>query len=160
MSRDVRALESPPREREYLPVRGVTLARAAALTGRTRRQFMIDVRQRRLPQPLNFGEGDRWDAVRLIGQPDYVETATRYGTVYLVGFGPYVKIGFTAGGMANRIAALQTGCPEKLETFAELDGSTTMERELHARFGDRHIHGDWFRREGALAEWIEAGCPL
>lgn len=81
------------------------------------------------------------------------------GNVYVVGFAGYVKIGFTIHAIEHRIAQLQTACPEKLETHASFASNLAFERELHGRFADLRLQGEWFRREAALAAWIDAGCP-
>lgn len=80
------------------------------------------------------------------------------GFIYVIGFGAYVKIGFTERSVRQRIVGLQTGCPKKLETYATLRGSRDDEREFHDRFADLRMNGEWFRREGALDEWIKGGC--
>lgn len=81
--------------------------------------------------------------------------------VYVVGFGPYVKIGFTADHFERRLRGLNGGFPEKLEAYARICGATRAdEKRLHNRFASSRLQGEWFRREGAVADWIEAGCPL
>lgn len=84
----------------------------------------------------------------------------RMGTVYLIGFAHYVKIGWTAGAAWNRILGMQTGCPEKLIIYAELLGSEEDEEALHRKFASLRLQGEWFRNEGELAAWIEGGCEL
>jgi hypothetical protein len=73
--------------------------------------------------------------------------------VYVVGFGPYVKIGITSN-LDVRLSALQT--PEPVSVFALLPGWVREERELHIRFAEYRLQGEWFLRKGALADWIEA----
>jgi T5orf172 domain len=85
--------------------------------------------------------------------PTY-KTPPRKG-VYVVGFGPYVKIGVTIN-IDIRIAALQT--PEPVRLFALIEGWTKEERALHARFAEYRLQGEWFLRKGELAEWIDRGC--
>lgn len=77
--------------------------------------------------------------------------------VYVVGFGQYVKIGISTN-ISDRIASLQTAMPEKLELYAVLDGWAAEEMALHRRFVQYHAIGEWFRRAGELAEWIDGGC--
>lgn len=80
--------------------------------------------------------------------------------VYIVGFGPYVKIGFTADHFEKRLRALHGGFPEKLTTYATLpNGTREQERALHKRFAAYRLQYEWFKREGELASWIDAGCP-
>lgn len=75
--------------------------------------------------------------------------------VYIIGFGPYVKIGITTD-LNMRLSALQT--PEPVKEYALLNGWLREERALHDRFAQYRLKGEWFRKEGDLAEWIEAGC--
>jgi hypothetical protein len=73
-----------------------------------------------------------------------------------VGFGPYVKIGITEN-FSDRVAQLQT--PEKLEVFALFEEANALyEKLLHCRYSEYRLNGEWFRREGKLAEWIDGGC--
>ena len=48
--------------------------------------------------------------------------------------------------------------PEKMEVFAILEGWLREEMAYHNRFGAYRLNGEWFRREGDLAEWINGGC--
>lgn len=75
--------------------------------------------------------------------------------VYVVGFGPYVKIGITTN-LDLRMSGLQT--PEPVTLYALLPGWAREEQELHARFAEYRMQGEWFLRKGALAEWIDGGC--
>jgi hypothetical protein len=79
------------------------------------------------------------------------------GVVYLIAAGEMVKIGFSAD-LGARFAALQTTSPVKLELLASIPGTYATERDLHVRFATQRSHGEWFKREGDLAEWIAAGC--
>jgi hypothetical protein len=80
--------------------------------------------------------------------------------IYVVGFGPYVKIGWTGAHFSSRLRALHGGCPEKLTTYATIpNGTRAQERALHRRFAVYRLQYEWFRREGELASWIDAGCP-
>jgi predicted ATPase len=61
-----------------------------------------------------------------------------------------VKIGHTLGPVSERYRVLQTACPLQLKILVSTDGSVRDERDLHARFADLRIRGEWFRREGGL----------
>lgn len=78
------------------------------------------------------------------------------GVVYFIACEPLgaVKIGYTGGSPASRLASLQTGSPTKLKLLAYFPGSLDDERRLHLAFKSLHIHGDWFRREWKLADFI------
>jgi hypothetical protein len=69
-----------------------------------------------------------------------------------------IKIGYTRGladGTAHdRISNMQSCCPLKLKLWATVPGSYDYETELHRRFTDDWIRGDWFRASPALREFI------
>jgi len=75
--------------------------------------------------------------------------------VYVLGFGAYVKIGISVD-VDGRMIALQT--PEPVKLYGLVVGWLREERELHKRFAAYRLQGEWFRREGELAEWINGGC--
>lgn len=122
-------------------------------------------------RPLPLADG-RWLRVRLdewkqslpddwtpeADGNDFRDSREMPGWVYVVGFAGYVKIGFTSRSVEERIVSLQTGCPEPIAVYATLRGSLSFERHLHDRFKSFHTQGEWFRREGELAAWIDGGC--
>ena len=59
----------------------------------------------------------------------------------------YYKIGYTNGTVEDRVAGLQTGCPEKLEIVCVLSGDDVLEKELHRRFWEYKTSGgdEWFK---------------
>jgi uncharacterized protein (UPF0335 family) len=69
-----------------------------------------------------------------------------------------VKIGFTAGDPDVRRAALQVGCPSRLRLEAVIPGHVVAEAELHHRFADHRIVGEWFALTDDI-EQIIAGAP-
>lgn len=76
--------------------------------------------------------------------------------VYVVGFGPYVKIGITSN-LNVRLAGLQT--PEPVSVYGLLSGWLREELALHERFAEYRMQGEWFLKNGRLADWIADGCP-
>lgn len=74
-----------------------------------------------------------------------------------------VKIGFTAVSIPallyKRVSMIQGGCPLRLELARVRDGWMNDERDLHARFADSQIHGEWFRLTDELKQFME-GCEL
>jgi hypothetical protein len=69
-----------------------------------------------------------------------------------------IKIGYTRG-LADgtphgRISTMQSNCPLTLKLRATLPGGYADERELHVRFSDDWIRGDWFRASPELRAFI------
>jgi hypothetical protein len=100
---------------------------------------------------------ENW-AAQLAADSDPARDDQPRDLIYVIGFAGYVKIGFTKWPLEYRLASIQTSCPEKLHIYATFRGSLTIEAELHRRFAGYGTHGERFRREGALAEWIDGGC--
>jgi len=55
------------------------------------------------------------------------------------------KVGFTSGNVFKRMKSIQTGCPYKLSVYATVNGNQSTEREIHQRFNDYKLNGEWFR---------------
>lgn len=61
-----------------------------------------------------------------------------------------IKIGFTTGPVAARIAALQTGSDCDLRLLGSVicdESAGTTERQLHRRFSQWRHRGEWFTRD-------------
>lgn len=63
-----------------------------------------------------------------------------------------VKIGYS-NNIENRLSTLQVGCPEKLIIWGTYDGKLT-EKEIHKKFKDLHVRGEWFEFERPILEFI------
>lgn len=74
--------------------------------------------------------------------------------VYFLRAGPFIKIGKATGSPTTRVRELQTGCPYPITIIASVCGGLKEEFELHRRFGSYRAHGEWFRDEGELAEYV------
>ena len=68
-----------------------------------------------------------------------------------------IKIGYTAGDPATRLAALAIGCPHKLTLLAAFEGGPEHEAALHRLFAADRIRGEWFRPSDALMAIIRQG---
>jgi hypothetical protein len=82
--------------------------------------------------------------------------------IYFVqaGKGGKIKIGYTdEESLFNRISTLQTGSPEKLVLLLAIPGNTTVERQIHKRFADCRLHGEWFEATTELMEYISSFSP-
>jgi hypothetical protein len=62
-----------------------------------------------------------------------------------------VKIGKSAS-VQQRFRDLSRGSPETLVLLGALDGDT--ERQLHERFGEWRVKGEWFKLAGKLQEFV------
>jgi hypothetical protein len=80
-------------------------------------------------------------------------TGTR---VYFIQAGIYgpIKIGHTSTSVATRRDNMQVGCPEVLYLLGTLPGGPELEAELHARFAEHHLRGEWFNLNNPLLALI------
>ena len=67
----------------------------------------------------------------------------------------YIKIGI-ANNPKGRLAGMQVHCPYLLRLLATSTGGRKVEKELHRRFHDAHVRGEWFRPTPELLAFIEA----
>lgn len=65
-----------------------------------------------------------------------------------------VKIGFSEAYPTSRLRQLQTGSGGTLRLIAFIRAHAKRERELHAQFSAQRERGEWFRLEGAFADWL------
>jgi hypothetical protein len=75
------------------------------------------------------------------------------GRVYFVRAGNAVKIGFSRN-VERRLVDLQISFPSRIELLLALRGSVVTERQLHHKFRSLRLNGEWFKFEGALADYI------
>lgn len=85
---------------------------------------------------------------------------TYKGFVYVIrlrGF-DLVKIGYSTDPARRRIELeYGSGMQGGMDLLFHRPGDGKMERQLHARFAEQRLYGEWFRLEGELAAWVEAG---
>lgn len=80
------------------------------------------------------------------------------GVVYLLDDGDAFKIGHTRSHVAARISGLQTGNPRVIRAVATIGpANESVESELHTRLGQWALRGEWFKRDGILAEVVRVG---
>ncbi len=80
------------------------------------------------------------------------------GLVYVIEDGLGVKIGYTVGPAASRVADLQTGNPRLISVIATISGaSDIVELHLHNQFAKWNVRGEWFDRSNLLALAREEG---
>lgn len=69
------------------------------------------------------------------------------------GRGKRVKIGTTVN-VSGRMTGLAHPLVGKLNVLAIIDGGFDVENQMHRRFAEYRIKGEWFRLEGTLAAFI------
>ena len=116
----------------------------------------------RMPKPKKVDGQLIWDMRQLYVHtpepPTLPMPPTKKPEVYVIGFGDYVKIGYSTA-FPFRLRDIQAHVPVPLTIYARFSGRQTQERALHRRFAEHRLNGEWFRFDGALAAWIKAGCP-
>lgn len=70
-----------------------------------------------------------------------------------------VKIGIAYDASA-RLRELQVGSPAKLRLLGTIPGTGRTEQELHQQYIALWLHGEWFRLEGELDNFLKATFPL
>lgn len=88
-----------------------------------------------------------------------IDKRNKLGTVYVIGMGHFVKIGFTETNLENRLRCMKVSMPEDPVLYAEIRGSRADELSLHRRFIAHRAKREWFVLEGELEEWVSEGCP-
>jgi hypothetical protein len=68
--------------------------------------------------------------------------------------GAAIKIGFT-GMFQRRLRRLQLSSPDRLCLLKLTPGGRPREREIHERFTDLRLHGEWFSPDPTLLDFIE-----
>lgn len=66
----------------------------------------------------------------------------------------FIKIG-RSGDPERRLAQLSTGSPNQLVILGKISGGSSLESELHRRFGALRERGEWFKVNGELRTFIK-----
>ena len=96
----------------------------------------------------------------------------RFGKIYAIACGPYVKVGMTHGPVKERMKSLQAANPVQMSVMFEavVDeqqlGATTgqVEYAIHQKLGAFKVRGEWFQIDrsqviSAILEVIEGWEP-
>ena len=80
--------------------------------------------------------------------------------IYFISAGPRgpIKIG-RAQNVEKRLAAIRTSNAADCFLMLALDRADEYEQEMHAKFADLNIKGEWFRRERLLLDFIRERIP-
>jgi hypothetical protein len=75
--------------------------------------------------------------------------------IYFIETQGMVKIGHSVDPQ-KRFTMLATGCPSRCTLIGVAEGGRAEERALHKQFSDLHSHGEWFRFERPINEYLRA----
>lgn len=131
-------------ELESMPLSGITLVDLEKLAGQ---DCISEAEIEELAERLKF-----WCVVPIASNQGYVYFVRSERT-------HAIKIGFTAGKIEDRIAALQTAHPYKLQILAACSGTREYEKALHERFGRLRLEGEWFNPHPDLIAFISVLPP-
>ena len=74
--------------------------------------------------------------------------------VYFTQSGEEVKIGYS-NDPYRRAMELQSSNGRELTVLLVITGGRIKEKELHIKFRDKHIRGEWFKYKGDIESYIE-----
>lgn len=84
------------------------------------------------------------------------ETAPIPDNIYFIGCDGHVKIGITAGKVEKRLKTMSTGHYSELTILATIHGvDGALEIELHQRFAQHRVRGEWFKLCPEIEAFIE-----
>lgn len=76
-------------------------------------------------------------------------------TIYFISDGEYIKIGYTNKENSDgRLKSLQTGNARELFSLCEIPGDRNIEKELHKKFKDIYVRGEWYKKDKKLVDYI------
>lgn len=91
----------------------------------------------------------------LSGHDSHFASVDAGGSVYFIrsGLDGPIKIGRSRRPYA-RLDDLQATSAERLDLLLILDGGAALERDLHARFAEHRLHGEWFEPAPTLLRYL------
>lgn len=116
-------------------------------------KLMGDVLRKSVANALDVLGIDSLDDLRVEHKP--VESKQQGSLVYFIqgDNSGAVKIGITTD-LDRRLRELQVATAETLAVIGQVPGGREMERELHERFKDQRLTGEWFVPSGDLLAYI------
>lgn len=91
-------------------------------------------------------------AYQLLKEAAAEENTDMTGYVYCISDGTAMKLGMSIGHPQNRLKSLQTGNPRLLTllAFKRVPDRMTAEMELHVKYKDTNLLGEWFTYNEAI----------
>lgn len=107
-------------------------------------------------------EGDVYRGEAVLEAMIALQPEGKEGSVYFIQIGADgpIKIGIAAN-VGARLRALQTAKPRQLfvrGTISEVGCALRLEQELHLRFAQQRIRGEWFAPHTDLLDFIKGYC--
>jgi hypothetical protein len=87
------------------------------------------------------------------------ETEPKKGWVYFIRNAKAIKIGFTTD-IEQRMKRLQTASSSPLELLGTVAGTLQDEQNLHLRFANLRLRGEWFRGHTSLMAYIREATEV
>ena len=83
------------------------------------------------------------------------EIAAKESIVYFISPGDgLVKIGFTTS-LSSRLRSLRTAHPKELSILLVFPGTQEDERDLHLRFANLRVGGEWFKYDEMIKNFVD-----
>jgi hypothetical protein len=141
--------EDNPDARRFMTVDDVS----AALSIPRRKVMALPVTRYDVGRSPIFARKDLEDAGLIERGPIALGPPPVLSWVYFVTYADKVKIG-TARSVKKRFAELQCGSPVILRLAGQMPGDNRDERELHERWNEYRLHGEWFRLNPEIRKFI------
>jgi hypothetical protein len=71
----------------------------------------------------------------------------------------FLKIGYTSD-INNRLSQLQTSNPIRLKVINLIKGDVNLEKELHSRFKELRVNGEWFVYDAEILNYFSSQDSL
>ena len=68
----------------------------------------------------------------------------------------YCKIGYTQKDPLSRLCSIQVGNPIELEISFLIEGSRKLEKQLHKKFEEYYIRGEWFIYNDSIINYFNS----
>lgn len=88
---------------------------------------------------------------------DAIKPSTRRRIYFVQAATGEVKIGVTTSAkIRNKLRSIQTYCPSKIRLLLVVEERNIMpEHEIHKKFANIRIRGEWFSPSPELLDWIK-----
>ena len=88
------------------------------------------------------------------GNPCFEENELNQTFIYFISSQNQIKIGYSNNPI-KRLKNMQVGNPNELVLLLFYEGSIYEEQELHTKFSEYHVRGEWFRYSREIQNYID-----